>query len=310
MVRLVSTRPDLVRSWVQDAAGLADPGFEWHDFAKIWQTPGDGEAFWEQQLALSTEERAGVFLAFGVPQDDAMAMGAAIDATMAGCILDLYRSATTRAGRVGAGLRRHPEARHGRGPGRRPVPQRRVVHAGRAAGRGRGPRAWTGSATGGWRRTPRRPRRCSSRSGRSDVLDLVIRGGTLVDGTGAAGVHGDVGDPRRPDRRDRRGRRAGGARRSTPTGLVVAPGFVDIHTHYDAQAFWDPTLSPSPLHGVTTVIGGNCGFTIAPLDAASDGDYLMRMLARVEGMPLESLQQGVPWDWRSTASTSTASTAR
>ena len=93
-LRLVSLRPDLVRSWVLDAAGLADPGFEWHDFAKIWQTPGDGEAFWEQQLALSTEERAGVFLAFGVPQEDALAMGAAIDATMAGCILDLYRSAT------------------------------------------------------------------------------------------------------------------------------------------------------------------------------------------------------------------------
>ena len=91
----MSLRPDLVRSWVLDAAGLADPGFEWHDFAKIWQTPGDGEAFWEQQLALSTDERAGVFLAFGVPQDDAMAMGAAIDATMAGCILDLYRSATS-----------------------------------------------------------------------------------------------------------------------------------------------------------------------------------------------------------------------
>jgi pimeloyl-ACP methyl ester carboxylesterase len=93
-MRLVSLRPDLVRSWVMDAAGLADPAFEWHDFAKIWQTPGDGEAFWERQLGLSAAEKTGVFLALGVPEDDATAMAEAIDATMAGCILDLYRSAT------------------------------------------------------------------------------------------------------------------------------------------------------------------------------------------------------------------------
>jgi N-acyl-D-aspartate/D-glutamate deacylase len=138
------------------------------------------------------------------------------------------------------------------------------------------------------------------------MVAMVIRHGTVVDGTGAA--------PRRADVAIDGGRVVAvgdvverGDREIDAEGLVVAPGFIDIHTHYDAQAFWDTTLSPSPLHGVTTVVGGNCGFTIAPLSAgdgpvdADDADYLMRMLARVEGMPLESLQQGLPWDWTSTA---------
>ncbi|MBA2624432.1 MAG: alpha/beta hydrolase [Acidimicrobiia bacterium] len=94
-VRVVSTRPELVRSWVSDAAGIGNTDFEWHDFAKIWQTPGEGEAFWEQQLAMPAEERAGVFEAFGVPHDLAVGLGGQVDRTMTECILALYRSATT-----------------------------------------------------------------------------------------------------------------------------------------------------------------------------------------------------------------------
>jgi pimeloyl-ACP methyl ester carboxylesterase len=92
-VRVVSTRPDLVRSWVTDAAALGDVGFEWHEFAKIWQTPGDGEKFFEEQLAASPEERGTVFEMFGIPHGRAVALATSVDEVMAGCILDLYRSA-------------------------------------------------------------------------------------------------------------------------------------------------------------------------------------------------------------------------
>jgi N-acyl-D-aspartate/D-glutamate deacylase len=131
------------------------------------------------------------------------------------------------------------------------------------------------------------------------VLDVIIRGGDLIDGTGMP--------RRRADVAVKDGRIAGvgaieGETREVidASGKVVCPGFIDVHTHYDAQVFWDGSLAPSPLHGVTTVLCGNCGFSIAPLaEDQSDRDYLMRMLARVEGMPIDSLRDGVPWSWRS-----------
>src|SRR5579884_1754324 len=127
------------------------------------------------------------------------------------------------------------------------------------------------------------------------MLDYLIRGGTSVDGTGAAPRRGDVGI--RGDRVVAVGKVDESARQTIEAGgLVVAPGFVDPHTHYDAQLYWDGYATPSSVHGVTSVLGGNCGFTLAPLKA-SDADYTRRMMAKVEGMPLEALENGVDWSW-------------
>ena len=129
------------------------------------------------------------------------------------------------------------------------------------------------------------------------MLDVKIEGGTIVDGTGEPGFAGDLGI--RDGRIVAIGKVEEDARETIDaTGRVVAPGFVDSHTHYDAQVFWDPTLSPSCYHGVTTVVGGFCGFSIAPINAES-APYLQRMLSRVEGMPLATLEQAVPWNWAS-----------
>ena len=126
-------------------------------------------------------------------------------------------------------------------------------------------------------------------------FDLLIRGGTLVDGTGAPASRGDLGV--REGRIAALGAVSGTADRVIDAdGAVVAPGFVDIHTHYDAQVFWDRMLSISPWHGVTTVVMGNCGFGIAPTRTAHR-DLILRTLESVEGMSLEALHAGIGDDW-------------
>jgi N-acyl-D-amino-acid deacylase len=123
--------------------------------------------------------------------------------------------------------------------------------------------------------------------------DVIIRGGTVVDGTGRPGFVADVavtdgvitgvGDD------------LSGRRELDASGQLVTPGFVDIHTHYDAQVFWDPALSPSCWHGVTSVVAGNCGFSIAPV-RPEHRELLVRTLQHVEDMSPDTLFAGVPWE--------------
>jgi N-acyl-D-amino-acid deacylase len=127
--------------------------------------------------------------------------------------------------------------------------------------------------------------------------ELLIKNGLLVDGSGLPGYYGDIGIA--DGKIIATGRVEGTAQEEIDArGLVVAPGFIDVHTHYDAQLFWDPWATPSCWHGFTSVFMTNCGFGLAPCKP-QDREYITRMLVKVEAMPMASLQAGVPWNWES-----------
>ncbi len=127
--------------------------------------------------------------------------------------------------------------------------------------------------------------------------DIVIRGGTIIDGTGRAGYSGDIAIA--GERIAAVGGKLGPGRREIDaTGMLVTPGWVDVHTHYDGQATWDPLLAPSSWHGVTTVMFGNCGVGFAPVRPEHRG-ALMDLMEGVEEIPGSALAEGMAWDWES-----------
>src|SRR4051812_33810781 len=129
------------------------------------------------------------------------------------------------------------------------------------------------------------------------MLDLLVRGARVYDGTGSAPVQADVGV--KDGTITAVGSAADAAKRTLDAGgLALMPGIVDIHTHYDAQATWDPTLSPSVSLGVTTAVMGNCGFGIAPCPAPLR-ETMLKNLSVVEGMDIDSLLAGTRWEFES-----------
>ena len=131
------------------------------------------------------------------------------------------------------------------------------------------------------------------------MADLTIRNGLLADGTSAPARPADiVVDGDRIVAVTAPGEGAAGRREIDADGRLVTPGFVDIHTHYDGQATWDPEMTPSSWHGVTTVVMGNCGVGFAPADP-SRRDWLIQLMEGVEDIPGTALAEGMSWNWES-----------
>jgi N-acyl-D-amino-acid deacylase len=130
--------------------------------------------------------------------------------------------------------------------------------------------------------------------------ELVIRNGTIVDGTGSDRFHGDIAiDDGVITEISRDGASVGAGRRELHAdGNVVAPGWVDIHTHYDGQVTWDPEMAPSSWHGATTVVMGNCGVGFAPA-RPGERDFLIELMEAVEDIPGTALHEGIDWQWES-----------
>ena len=136
----------------------------------------------------------------------------------------------------------------------------------------------------------------SSTGGVSMSYDIVIKDGLIFDGTGAPRIRGDVGIADGVITAMGRVDASAAAEVIDARGMHVAPGFVDLHTHYDAQVFWDPYCTLSGWHGITSVAIGNCGFGFAPVQPESR-EAAMRSMTRVEAIPYESMRLGMPWDW-------------
>ena len=126
--------------------------------------------------------------------------------------------------------------------------------------------------------------------------DIIIKGGTVIDGTRLPRYVSDLAI------KDGKVAKIGGMNGATATevldakGLIVAPGFVDLHTHYDAQIYWDPYCTIGGWHGITSVLIGNCGFGFAPMQE-KDRDRAMLSLTRTEAIPYDAMKEGMPWDW-------------